>query len=197
MVLHQRLHFTLVSSHVMRKFIFTFEWLERKTTPYLLLLFLFFGGSIFFRFSDINVLILLLTILSTAIHRHVPAFFFYMPKLFTNITSYMFHIPSIAINSFVTKHVARKQYPLKYLEADDLSVRWLLAWTILLLQLVSKCPKLCHREHLTLLIRGKLLALWHRFGAMAQVLSLMATFFGNRSQFRHSESRKRHIRRFI
>ena len=50
----------------------------------------------------------------------------------------------------------------------------------------------CHQVQM-----GRSLALWHRFGAMAQVLSLMATFFGNRSQFRHSESRKRHIRRFI
>ena len=36
----------------------------------------------------------------------------------------------------------------------------------------------CHQVQ-----RGRLLALWHRFGAMAQVLSLMATIFGNRSQF--------------
>jgi len=49
----------------------------------------------------------------------------------------------------------------------------------------------CHQVQ-----RGRLLAFWHKFGAMAQVLSLMATLFGNRSQFRHSERRKRHIRRF-
>jgi len=32
-----------------------------------------------------------------------------------------------------------------------------------------------------------MLALWYRFGAMAQVLSLMATLSGDRSQFRFSE----------
>ena len=36
------------------------------------------------------------------------AFFCYMPKLVTSITYYMFHIPSIAVNGFVTKHFARK-----------------------------------------------------------------------------------------
>lgn len=42
-----------------------------------------------------------------------------------------------------------------------------------------------------------LLALWHRFDVMAPVLSLMVTHLGDRSQFKHSERRKRHIRRFI
>lgn len=48
-----------------------------------------------------------------------------------------------------------KQYPLKYSEVDDLSVRLLLAWNIILLQLATKCPKLWHIEHSKLLIRGK------------------------------------------
>lgn len=42
-----------------------------------------------------------------------PAFFFYMPKLFISITYYMFHIQSVAINSFVTKHIAIKTILLK------------------------------------------------------------------------------------
>jgi len=37
----------------------------------------------------------------------------------------------------------------------------------------------CHQFHLTLF----LLALWYRFGALAQVLSLMATLAGDRSHF--------------
>lgn len=36
-----------------------------------------------------------------------------MPKLVTSITSYMFHIPSIATNGFVTKHITRKTISLK------------------------------------------------------------------------------------
>ena len=43
----------------------------------------------------------------------VPAFLCYMSKLVTCITSYMFHIPSVAINGFVTKHIARKTISLK------------------------------------------------------------------------------------
>lgn len=55
-----------------------------------------------------------------------------------------------------------KQYPLKYLEDDDLSMRRLLAWNIILLQLAATCQKLWYIEHSKLLIRGKnwLTLLW-------------------------------------
>jgi len=40
----------------------------------------------------------------------------------------------------------------------------------------------CHQVQ-----RGIFLELWYRFGAMAQVLSLMATLSGDRSHFKFSE----------
>jgi len=40
----------------------------------------------------------------------------------------------------------------------------------------------CHQVQ-----RGRLLALWYRFGAMAKVLSLMETLASDRSKFRSSE----------
>ena len=43
----------------------------------------------------------------------VPAFLSYMSNLVACITSYMFHIPSIAINNFVTEHIARKTISIK------------------------------------------------------------------------------------
>ena len=43
----------------------------------------------------------------------VPAFLCCVSKLVTCITSYMFHIPSVAVNNFVTKHIARKTISIK------------------------------------------------------------------------------------
>ena len=127
--------YVLISCHLMRAsnvyvpFIFIFKWANGKTRAYLFFLFLLImrnlGGSIFFRSFDINLIIWLLAMLSIAIHWFVLAFFFYMPRLITSITYYMtrkgsrgiiiflFHIPSIAINSFVTKYVASKAISLK------------------------------------------------------------------------------------
>jgi len=129
----ERLKLVIISRHVMRAstvyvpFIFIFKWPQIKVT--LKLFFFHFlnmwsaGGSIFLgSFGNYNLVWFLsfeeINLFSVWIHWLVYAFFCYMPKLVTSITSYMtrkgnfiifmLHISLISINIFVTNYIACK-----------------------------------------------------------------------------------------